>query len=214
MKLIYISVVTLVVTVICVGVAEADLKSDLREFVDLAPRNRIGYIAARRYIVDYQYRAALKYLQSSRFARTWLGIRNSTEFHDLLGFLQAHGVSLEALQDVTGVIDKLPNQLREFHIPSKVPVSVMMQRNLESFMREVIQVLPRARYSGLMARKVKENGDFARLYRAVRQQEFKQMLTKAQTSPNLMAHWLEMRANYVEVNSLVQVAYEVISWGP
>ncbi|XP_073847666.1 protein G12-like [Musca autumnalis] len=215
MKCKYVFVITLAVIAICfVQGSQADLKADFREFLALMPRNRIGNLAARHYILDEQFRVALKYLRSSQFAQTWRRIRNTAEFLDLVGYLQTHNVSLAALQDVTAVIDKLPNQLRAFRIPSKVPVTVMMQRNLVSFMREVMQSLPRARFSGLMARKVTEGGDFARLYTAVRQEEFKQLLDKAKTSPNLAVYWREMRRHYIEINDFIQMAFEVISWGP
>ncbi|XP_005189651.1 protein G12 [Musca domestica] len=194
--------------------SQADLKSDFHEFLALVPRNRIGYIAARHFIMDEQFRVALKYLRSSQFAQTWRRIRNTGEFLDLVGYLQTHNVSLPALQDVTAAIDKLPNQLRAFRIPSKVPVTVMMQRNLVSFMREVMQSMPRARFSGLMARKVSEGGDFARLYGAVKQEEFKQLVAKAKTSPNLAPSWRELRRNNIEINDFIQLAYEILSWGP
>ncbi|XP_061395169.1 uncharacterized protein LOC133330775 [Musca vetustissima] len=215
MKCKYVFVVAIAVIAIClVPSAQADLKSDFREFLALVPRNRIGYIAARHFIMDEQFRTALKYLRSSQFGQTWRRVRNTPEFLDLVGYLQTHNVSLAALQDVTAAIDRLPNQLRSFRIPSKVPVTVMMQRNLVSFMREVMQSLPRARFSGLMARKVTEGGDFARLYNAVRQEEFKQLLDKAKTSTNLAASWRELRRNYIEINDFIQLAYDVISWGP
>ncbi|XP_075167876.1 protein G12-like [Haematobia irritans] len=215
MKFIHILAITFsVIASICIANSQADLASDFREFVALVPRDRIGYIAARHFIVDNQFRIALKYLRSSRFSQTWRRIRNTREFLDLVGYLQTHGVSVEALKDVTGVIDKLPNQLREFRIPSQVPVTMMMQRNLESFMREVMQALPRARFSGLMARKVREGGDFARLYHVVQQQEFRQLVARVQGSPNLAVFWTELKRNYIDVNSLVEMVYEIISWGP
>lgn len=174
----YIFVLTFILTAFIAN-TQADLKKDFRDFINLVPRRRVGYIAARHYIEDVQFRTSLKYLQSSRFTQNWRKIRNSREFLDLIDFIRTHDVSLTALQDVTGVIDKLPNQLRTFRIPSKVPVMMMMQRNLVSFMSEVMQALPRARFSSLMARKVTEGGDFARLYKAVQQKEFKQLVDKA-----------------------------------
>ncbi|XP_023302214.2 uncharacterized protein LOC111684307 [Lucilia cuprina] len=193
---------------------KAELRQDFRDFLKLLPRRRIGYIAARHYIVDEQFRTTFRYLQSSRFNQNWSKIRNSQEFLDLIDYIRMQNVSLTALQDVASVIDKLPNQLRTFRIPAKVPVMMMMQRNLVSFMREVMQALPRARFSSLMARKVTEGGDFARLYKAVQQKEFKQLLDKAKASGNLQSSWLELRKHNIEVNDLIDMAYEIISWGP
>ncbi|XP_065368991.1 uncharacterized protein LOC135961419 [Calliphora vicina] len=194
--------------------SNAELRQDFRDFLNLVPRRRIGYIAARHYIVDEQFRSSLKYLQSSRFTQNWGKIRSSEEFVDLIDYVRTHNVSLTALEDVASVIDKLPNQLRTFRIPTKVPVMMMMQRNLVSFMREVMQALPRARFFSLMARKVTEGGDFARLYKAVQQKEFKQLLDKAKASDNLQPSWSELRRHYIEVNDLIDMSYEIISWGP
>lgn len=174
----YILYATLVAT-LCVAYSQAELRQDFRDFIDLIPRRRVGYIAARHFIVDEKFRTSLKYLQSARFTQNWRRVRNSPEFLDIIDYLRTHNVTLAALQDVSAAIDKLPNQLRSFRIPSKVPVMVMMQRNFLSFLREVMQALPRARFSSLMARKVTEGGDFARLYEAVQQKEFKQLVDKA-----------------------------------
>ncbi|KAM7343489.1 protein G12 [Cochliomyia hominivorax] len=208
-----------IVFIICIssflfGYTKAELRQDFRDFLKLVPRKRVGYIAARHFIVDEQFRTAFKYIRSSRFNQNWQRIRNSQEFLDLIDYMRMQNISLSVLQDVSGIIDKLPNQLRTFSIPTKVPVMMMMQRNLVSFMREVMQALPRARFSSLMARKVTEGGDFARLYKAVQQKEFKQLLDKAKASDNLQSSWLELRKHYIEVNDLIDVTYEIISWGP
>lgn len=187
----YVLFLVSITLLLCVT-TNAELRQDFQDFAKLVPRKRVGYIAARHYIVDEQFRTSFKYIRGTRFSKTLQRIRNSQEYLDIIDYLRMQNISLPALQDVTSVIDKLPNQLRTFSIPTKVPVMMMMQRNLLSFMREVMQALPRARFSSLMARKVTEGGDFARLYKAVQQKEFKQLLDKAKVK---ICVWMDVYKN-------------------
>ncbi|XP_036332703.1 uncharacterized protein LOC118744052 [Rhagoletis pomonella] len=195
----------------------ADLQSDLRDFQALIPRRRIGYIAARHYIVDARFRSALAFISSPEFPHTWQQIRNTSEFAELVGFLQRHGgngVDAEGGFDVTTIIYRIPNQLHAFNVPSKVPVSMMFQRTVSDFLSDVVRDLPRARIASLMIRKVQEGGEFSQLYKALRSTEFKELLQSTRKSRNLAAPIQKLNQNFVDVDNLISIGFNVLSWGP
>lgn len=158
--------------------ALADLRADLRDFMALVPRRRIGYIAARYYIFDPRFRQAVDFVRSAEFAQTWRQMRMAPDFADLIDYVTEYGSGY----DVTSVVDKLPNRLRALQLSRVVPVELMLRRDLTTFLREAVQTLPRAQFSSLMTRKVREGGDFAKLYRALRDNEFRQLVESARVS--------------------------------
>ncbi|XP_053965420.1 uncharacterized protein LOC128867876 [Anastrepha ludens] len=194
--------------------AAADLQSDLRDFQALIPRRRVGYIAARHYIVDARFRNALAFIRSPEFPATWQQIRNTSEFAELVGFMQRHGGGIESGFDITTIIDRIPNQVRAFNIPSKVPVNMMFERTVSNFLSDVVRELPRARFASLMARKVQEGGEFAQLYKAVRSPEFKELLQRTKKSPSLAAPIRKLNQNFIDVDNLISIGFNVLSWGP
>ncbi|XP_004536009.1 uncharacterized protein LOC101456857 [Ceratitis capitata] len=193
-----------------------NLQSDLRDFQELIPRRRIRYIAARHYIVDARFRSALAFIRSPEFPLTWQQMRNTSEFAELVGFLQRHdGSDTEGGGiDITTIIDRIPNQLRVFNIPSKVPVSLMFQRTVSDFLTDVVRELPRARFASLMARKVQAGGEFSQLYKSVRSEEFKDLLQKTKSSRNLAAPLRKLNQNFIDVDNLIKIGFNVLSWGP
>ncbi|XP_011191684.2 uncharacterized protein LOC105218048 [Zeugodacus cucurbitae] len=197
-----------------VNTASTDLQSDLRDFQALIPRRRIGYIAARHYIVDARFRSALAFVRSPEFASTWQQIRNTSDFVELLSFMRRDGDGAASGFDVTTIIDRIPNQLHAFNIPTKVPVSMMFQRTVSDFVSDVVRELPRARFGSLMARKVQAGGEFSQLYQTVRSEEFMELLQKTRKSPNLAAPIRKLNQNFIDVDNLIKIGLNVLSWGP
>lgn len=156
----------------------ADLRADLRDFLALVPRRRISHIAARYYIFDPRFRQAVEFVRSDEFAKTWQQMRKAPDFADLIDYVTEYGSGY----DVTSVVDKLPNRLRSFQLSRVVPVEMMLRRDLSTFLREALQSLPRAQISSLMARKVREGGDFAKFYTALRDKEFRELVDAARVS--------------------------------
>ncbi|XP_011204889.2 uncharacterized protein LOC105227315 [Bactrocera dorsalis] len=193
-----------------VNTASTDLQSDLRDFQALIPRRRIGYIAARHYIVDARFRSALAFIRSPEFSATWQQIRNTSDFAELLSLMRRDAGSF----DVTTIIDRIPNQLRAFNIPSKVPVNMMVQRTVSDFLGDVVRELPRARIASLMARKVQAGGEFSQLYRTVRSEEFGSLLQKTRKSSSLAAPIRKLNQNFIDVDNIIKIGFNVLNWGP
>lgn len=170
--------------------ASTDLQSDLRDFQALIPRRRIGYIAARHYILDARFRSALAFIRGPEFSATWQLMRNTSDFAELLSFMRRGGGVTAGGFDVTTIIDRIPNQLHAFNIPSKVPVSMLFQRTVSDFLGDVVRELPRARFASLMARKVQAGGEFSQLYRTVRSEEFGNLLRKTRVSGDLRVYMM------------------------
>ncbi|KAH8413742.1 hypothetical protein KR222_005937 [Zaprionus bogoriensis] len=194
----------------CCSFARADLRSDLREFLALVPRRRIGHIAARYYIFDPRFRQAVEYVRSDEFARTWQQMRKAPDFADLIDYVTEYGSGY----DVTSVVDKLPNRLRSFQLSRLVPVEMMLRRDLSTFLREAVQSLPRAQISSLMARKVREGGDFAKFYKALRDKEFRELVDTARRAQDLQPSLGELSRKHINVDEIIQIVFELISWGP
>lgn len=158
--------------------AAADLRADLRDFMALVPRRRIGYIAARYYIFDPKFRQAVEFVRSDEFGKTWREMRMAPDFADLIDYVTEYGSGY----DVTSVVDKLPNRLRGLQLSRLVPVELMLRRDLSTFLHEAVQSLPRAQFYSLMARKVREGGDFAKFYKALQNKEFRELVSAARVS--------------------------------
>ncbi|XP_030558025.1 uncharacterized protein LOC115760700 [Drosophila novamexicana] len=190
--------------------AAADLRADLRDFMALVPRRRIGHIAARYYIFDPKFRQAVEFLRSDEFAKTWRQMRMAPDFADLIDYVTESGSGY----DVSSVVDKLPNRLRIFQLSRVVPVDMMLRRDLTTFLHEALQSLPRAQFYGLMVRKVREGGDFAKLYKALRDSEFRELVNTARHAKDLQTPLSKLSKKHINVDEIIQIAFELISWGP
>ncbi|XP_037941239.1 uncharacterized protein LOC119674188 [Teleopsis dalmanni] len=188
----------------------ADIRADLREFESLIPRQRVGFIAARHYILDQKFRQALNFVRSQEFKDTWDDIRETDEFDEIVEYVTTNGSGY----DVTSVVDRIPNKLRNFRLPVNVPVDLMLERNLSLYLREILSILPRRRISNLMMKKVNEGGDFAKLYKALRKPEFREMVSKARASPNLAEPVQNLIKNSIDVDEIIDIIFTVIEWGP
>ncbi|ALC41680.1 CG15712 [Drosophila busckii] len=188
----------------------ADLRADLREFMALVPRRRINYIAARYYIFDPRFRQSVEFIRSADFAQTWQQLRQAPDFADLIDYVTESGSGY----DVTSIVDKLPNRLRSYHISRVVPVELMLRRDLSTFLREALQTLPRAQIYSLMSRKLREGKQFAKLYKALRQPEFSELVQTARHSKELQAPLLKLSKKHINVDEIIQIVFELISWGP
>ncbi|XP_037941238.1 protein G12-like [Teleopsis dalmanni] len=188
----------------------ADIRADLREFVSLIPRQRVGFIAARHYILDQKFRQALNFVRSQEFKDTWDDIRETDEFDEIVEYVTTNGSGY----DVTSVVDRIPNKLRNFRLPVNVPVDLMLERNLSLYLREILSILPRRRIANLMTKKFNEGGDFAKLYKALRKPEFREMVSKARASPNLAEPLQNLIKNSIDVDEIIDIIFTVIEWGP
>ncbi|XP_030386963.1 uncharacterized protein LOC115633654 [Scaptodrosophila lebanonensis] len=192
------------------GLVAADLRTDLRDFAALVPRRRIAHIAARHYVFDQRFRQAMQFIRSDEFLQIWKEIRAAPDVADLLGFLTVNGSGY----DVSSVVDMVPNRLHSFQIPRLVPVQMMLQRDLTTFLREVVQSLPRAKFYSLAARKVHEGGEFALLYKALRSQKFRDLMHSVRHSPDLKTPLDKLSEQYINVDEIIQMTFELIGWGP
>ncbi|XP_070140022.1 protein G12 isoform X3 [Drosophila kikkawai] len=74
--------------------------------------------------------------------------------------------------------------------------------------------LPRTRIYSLMAQKVRQSGEFAKLYKALRDKQFKDLVQRARYSTELKAPLRKLSQKSINVDELLQILFEVISWGP
>ncbi|XP_022222105.2 protein G12 [Drosophila obscura] len=188
----------------------ADLRADLRDFVAIAPRRRIGYIAARYYIFDPRFRQAVGFLRSDEFLKTWQEVRAAPDVAALIDYLNEYGSGYE----VTSLVDNLPQRLRNFQLSRTVPVEMMLHRDLTTFLREAVQTLPRAKVYALMSQKVRQGGDFAKFYKALRDKQFKTLVDRARNSSDLLAPLKRLKAENINVDEIIQILFEIINWGP
>ncbi|XP_065719671.2 protein G12 isoform X2 [Drosophila suzukii] len=187
-----------------------DLRADLKDFVALVPRRRIGFIAARYYIFDPKFRQAVEFVRSDEFTTTWKQVRAAPDFVDIINYVTEYGSGY----DITTLVDSLPTRLRAYQLSRTVPVELMLRRDLTTFLRDVIQSLPRTRIYSLMSQKVRQSSEFAKLYKALRNKEFKELVQRARRSGQLQAPIRKLNQKSINVDELLQILFEVISWGP
>ncbi|EDW01088.1 GH20644 [Drosophila grimshawi] len=199
----------LLLSTLCCLVA-ADLRADLRDFMALVPRRRINHIAARYYVFDPRFRQAVDFVRSDDFAKTWQQMRKAPDFADLIDYVTEYGSGY----DVSSVIDKLPNRLHAYQLSRVVPVDLMLRRDLTTFLHEALQTLPRAQVYSLMARKVREGRDFAKLYKALKDKEFKELVHTARHSQEMQQPLSKLSQKNIDVDEFIQIVFELISWGP
>ncbi|BFG05721.1 protein G12 [Drosophila madeirensis] len=188
----------------------ADLREDLRDFVAIAPRRRIGYIAARYYIFDPRFRQAVGFVRSDEFLKTWQQVRAAPDVAALIDYLNEYGSGY----DVTSLVDNLPQRLRAFQLSRTVPVEMMLHRDLTTFLREAVQTLPRAKVYALMSQKVRQGGDFAKFYKALRDKQFKILVDRARNSSDLQAQLKRLNEKNINIDEILQILFEIINWGP
>lgn len=170
-----VSLLLLISAFSCWSSVFADLRSDLKDFSGLIPRRRIGFLAARYYIFDPRFRQAVEFVRSDEFTQTWQQVRAAPDFVNVINYLTEYGSGY----DITTLVDSLINRLRAFQLSRTVPVELMLRRDLTTFLRDVLQSLPRTRIYSLMSQKVRQGGEFAKLYKALRNKEFKELVQRA-----------------------------------
>ncbi|KAH8334810.1 hypothetical protein KR067_000105 [Drosophila pandora] len=202
--------VTVLLAIFAIGFVAADLRSDLKDFVALLPRRRIGFIAARYYIFDPKFRQSVEFIRSNDFINTWQKVREAPDFVNIINYLSDYGSGY----DITSIVDSLPTRLRAYQLSRTVPVELMLRRDLTTFLQDSIQSLPRARIYSLMSQKVRQGGEFAKLYKALRDKEFKELVQRARHSGEIQAPLRKFKQNFINVDELIQMVFEVICWGP
>ncbi|XP_037715966.1 protein G12 [Drosophila subpulchrella] len=205
-----VSVIFGISAIFCWVSVSGDLRADLKDFVALVPRRRIGFIAARYYIFDPKFRQAVEFVRSDEFTTTWKQIRAAPDFVDIINYVTEYGSGY----DITTLVDSLPTRLQAYQLSRTVPVELMLRRDLTTFLRDVIQSLPRTRIYSLMSQKMRQSSEFARLYKALRNKEFKELVQRARRSEQLKAPIRKLNQKSINVDELLQILFEVISWGP
>lgn len=170
-----VSVILLISAISCWATAFGGLREDLKDFVALVPRRRIGFIAARYYIFDPKFRQAVEFVRSDEFIATWQQIRAAPDFVNIINYVSDYGSGY----DITTLVDSLPTRLRAYQLSRTVPVELMLRRDLNTFLWDVIHSLPRTRIYSLIAQKSKQSTEFAKLYKALRDKEFKELVQRA-----------------------------------
>lgn len=170
-----VSVILLISAISCWATAFGGLREDLKDFVALVPRRRIGFIAARYYIFDPKFRQAVEFVRSDEFIATWQQVRATPDFVNIINYVSDYGSGY----DITTLVDSLPTRLRAYQLSRTVPVELMLRRDLNTFLWDVIHSLPRTRIYSLIAQKSKQSTEFAKLYKALRDKEFKELVQRA-----------------------------------
>ncbi|KAH8401695.1 hypothetical protein KR009_007397 [Drosophila setifemur] len=205
-----VSLFLLISAICCWGSVAGDLRGDLKDFVALVPRRRIGFLAARYYIFDPKFRQAVEFIRSDEFLKNWQQVRAAPDFVNIINYLSDHVSGY----DITTLVDSLPTRLRAYQLSRTVPVELMLRRDLNTFLRDTLQSLPRARIYSLMAQKVRQGGEFAKLYKALRDKEFKDLVQRARHAGKLQAPIRKFEQKSINVDELLQILFEIISWGP
>lgn len=162
----------------CCGITIADLAKDLQEFNSLFPRLRIDYIAAKYYIFDEEFQSAVHFVRSNEFFNILHQMRKSPKASELINYLKK---STEG-NDLTPVIKDLYELLHNYKISQMVPVDMMRNHELTSFLHEVTQVLPKRQINNFVARKIRVSKPFQKFYDALMDKEFKNLVTEARVS--------------------------------
>ncbi|XP_039482904.1 uncharacterized protein LOC120446143 [Drosophila santomea] len=204
------SVILLISAISCWSTAFGGLREDLKDFVALVPRRRIGFIAARYYIFDPKFRQAVEFVRSDDFITTWQQVRAAPDFVNIINYVTEYGSGY----DITTLVDSLPTRLRAYQLSRTVPVELMLRRDLTTFLWDILQSLPRTRIYSLMAQKSRQSPEFAKLYKALRDKEFKELVQRARHSRQLQGPIKKLSQKSINVDELLQILFEVISWGP
>ncbi|KAH8348450.1 hypothetical protein KR084_007534 [Drosophila pseudotakahashii] len=205
-----VSVIFVISAISCWASVSGGLREDLKDFVALVPRRRIGFIAARYYIFDPKFRQAVEFVRSDEFTSTWQQVRAAPEFVNIINYLTDYGSGY----DITTLVDSLPTRLRTYQLSRTVPVELMLRRDLTTFLWDVIQSLPRTRIYSLISQKMRQSTEFAKLYKALRNKEFKELVQRARKSKQLQAPLRKLNQKSINVDEILQILFEVISWGP
>ncbi|EDV55749.1 uncharacterized protein LOC6548921 [Drosophila erecta] len=205
-----VSVMLLISAISCWSTAVGGLREDLKDFVALVPRRRIGFIAARYYIFDPKFRQAVEFVRSDEFITTWQQVRAAPDFVNIINYVTDYGSGY----DITTLVDSLPTRLRAYQLARTVPVELMLRRDLTTFLWDVLQTLPRTRIYSLMAQKSRQSAEFAKLYTALRAKEFKELVQRARHSRQLQAPIKKLSQKSINVDEILKIVFEVISWGP
>ncbi|XP_017115321.1 uncharacterized protein LOC108137893 [Drosophila elegans] len=205
-----VSLFLLISAISCWTLVYGDLRADLKDFVALVPRRRIGFIAARYYIFDHKFRQAVDFIRSDEFLTTWQQVRAAPDFVNIINYLSDYGSGY----DITTLVDSLPTRLRAYQLSRTVPVELMLRRDLTTFLWDVLHSLPRTRIYSLISQKNRQSSEFAKLYKALRDKEFKELVQRARRSEPLQAPLKKLNQKSINVDELLQIMFEVISWGP
>ncbi|KAL7737649.1 hypothetical protein ACLKA6_007757 [Drosophila palustris] len=193
----------------CCGLTVAQLANDLLEFKTLVPRRRIEGIAAKYYIFDLEFRDAANYLRSKDFIDTLKEMQKAEEVAELIHYLESYSEG----EDLTPVLNEF-RKLRNYRVSKLGPEDLRLNGELTSFLDEVIPALSRSKIHDLIERKMRQSRPFRKFYRALKNNQFKNLLISARFSPQLRPSIRKLSNNEIDANTILEAIFELLSWGP
>ncbi|KAH8299609.1 hypothetical protein KR044_003501, partial [Drosophila immigrans] len=162
------------------GLIYADLIDDMDELSALIPFNSIKTLGIKFYIFDAKFRATVKFLRSDDFKNSMMEMRETLKGSDIANYLEENLSGHYASQVVHSFIDRF----KSIRISTKMAREAKDRtpRNFQDFLNRVKSYLPRKRIYNFTVRKLKESEEFAKLYTALRSDEFRTLLSETRVS--------------------------------
>lgn len=143
---------------------------------DLVPHSSIITLIQNHMANDIRFRRAVQYLQSSDFKTTAAKIDATATFKSFLRPFTRAGVDTSDINGVYKIFDCLiiPNIQEAIGTRSSFNwENIAESRSLDSFVQEVIQLIPVNDFVKTLKAQLKENTQFAKFYKIVREPSFR-----------------------------------------
>ncbi|XP_055850454.1 uncharacterized protein LOC129915025 [Episyrphus balteatus] len=181
----------------------ANIESDLLEFIDLVPKNRIAILFGRHFLFDTRFRTAVNYLRSSDFEILMQEqISKSPEVHNIIEYL---GKEID-LNVIPLKIRRFINRLR----PSSAQEYGSVRGSL-SFIQEITQLLPDYEIARLIRDKKSTDPEFGELYEKIKDVKFRELVYSAKNSESMAFAMDVLRSNQIEVDQILEIAFDKIN---
>ncbi|XP_037956758.1 uncharacterized protein LOC119686281 [Teleopsis dalmanni] len=201
-----------------------EIVKELKDFVNLIPKATVDEIVAKHYIIDGNFREALKYLRSTQFTQLLEQAQQIPEVIEILDFLHLSQSGSGVVEQATCELPHL-EKLTAFNVVEPLLDIVLLNdadvalhaydvRTFSTFVEELMQHLPRDRYVQMINEKRQKSAAFAEFYNALRSVQFRPLVESALKSANLATIIKTLNSHDVDVKTLEPIGFTVLSWGP
>ncbi|XP_055608939.1 protein G12-like [Uranotaenia lowii] len=185
------------------------LQSDLDEFVQLLPFEKIVNIALKYFLIDAEVKAAVEYILGPEFGTIWDQVFSLREVLDILDYLQDAGI------DAYGAINDLADLIGVNHVEPSRPGVVsrtVSTRGLNALIDEVLSVLPKDELLALFEQKLQTSAEFKAFFEKIQSTEFKNLVEFFNNSAKLQSLFQKLREHGVDVDKIIELIKGFFGW--
>ncbi|XP_055379544.1 uncharacterized protein LOC129610823 [Condylostylus longicornis] len=183
---------------------EANLKDDFREIGALVPVDRVKAIVAKHLTLNKLFGDFIKFVKTDEFSKLWSELVSNAEFRGIVTYIESSGYKLS--ED----LNKLAELLKVARYPDDE--LVIMPRTVNSFLRDLLNAMPKDDISTLMKLKMKTSPEFNTFMTRLNHPDFKGLVDKFLTASSTANIRNTLSKKGVDLKKIFEKSFEILKW--